>query len=647
MYFRKFIFNQLKKKIPKISSTELIALKSGTTSIDREIFKGNVTKKTFGDVEHPKFDKRKVDDIIVKYPDQFLYPTSFHDKLFNDLGSNKFFSFLIPEKYGGIKLSTNELSNVLTYMTSANPSLGIITMVPNSLGPGELLLHYGSEEQKNKYLPKLANGEMIPCFGLTGPNNGSDATGQIDVGTVIQKDDRLLIKINIEKRYITLAPVANLIGLAFKLEDPNRLLKNKKDGITVALLEKNHIGLEQKYYHNPLNTGFPNGTLEGTIEIELNQILGGEDNIGEGWKMLMECLAAGRGICLPATSNASSKTITYAMYLYSKHRKQFNLRLLDMEAIQNKLANMMFHTWCIQSSVFVTNNLLDMDERPAVISAIMKEQSTERARKVIMDGMDIHAGSAICLGENNIIEKFYRSLPIGITVEGSNTLTKNLIIFGQGLNKSHPFINPVLQGILDNDHESTYIHFKNIVKHSISLYFRSVKNSFGKTNLEKQTIYFACLSNFVALKGGLIKKEQSISADMAEILSNLYMGHCIKIYQDHKNVSPILTSIFLQKICDDNKEIFNRVINNLSLGYLLRFMVEHKKENYNMNKHILDEIQNNKMILETLKENIYIDKSINDLEKLDNYDVGSNEYRELYRNIIDVGKYKIDNELDV
>ena len=265
--------------------------------------------------------------------------------------------------------------------------------------------------------------------------------------------------------------------MAFNVSDPNNLL-NSVSGITVALIEKGHPGLKQEKYHNPLDCGFPNGTLEGELLIDLEDIIGGQDQIGNGWKMLMECLAAGRGICLPTTANASSKVSTYSMYLYSKHRKQFKMNIIEMEAIQNKLANMFYNTWLINAGIYVTNNLLDQGEKPAVLSAIMKEQTTERARNVLLDGMDIHGGSAICKGENNLMEKFYRSVPIGITVEGSNTLTKNLIIFGQGLNKSHPYIYPVLESIINNDSESFNKNLSDIVNHSIKLYFLAIKSKF-------------------------------------------------------------------------------------------------------------------------------------------------------------------------
>ena len=267
---RRFIYNNIKKRIPKISDTERIALNCGRTSIDRELFNGKISKHSF-DINDNILDfslESKSNEILKKYTNQQIYPfTDVKDLcLLNDLGKNGFFSYLIPEQYGGNKLSVKQLSNVLTYITSGNPCLGVIIMVPNSLGPSELLLKYGTNQQKEKYLPDLASGSMIPCFGLTGPNNGSDATGSIDKGTVI-KDGNGDIKIElcVNKRYITLAPVANLIGLAFNLEDPDNLLKSNKKGITVALIEKQQPGIKKDYYHNPLDVGFQNGTIKGRV----------------------------------------------------------------------------------------------------------------------------------------------------------------------------------------------------------------------------------------------------------------------------------------------------------------------------------------------------------------------------------------------
>jgi len=642
---KKRVFQTVKKLIPKISATEMIALQSGTTSIDRELFEGYVKTKKFDKKPPNVFDKEVIDELLKKFPEQHIFPNSNYNELFSFLGANKFFSFLIPEKYGGKKTSVEEMSDILTYITSANPSLGVVTMVPNSLGPAELLLHYGTEEQKDKYLPKLANGDKIPCFGLTGPNNGSDATGSIDKGVVIKSNyryDNLKIKVSLNKRYITLAPVSNLIGIAFQLEDPDGLLENKQSGVTVALVERGHPGLKQDFYHNPLDTGFPNGTVQGTIEIDLSQVIGGEKNIGQGWKMLMECLAAGRGICLPATSNASSKVATTSMFLYAQHRKQFNLNLIQMEAIQNKLASMIYNTWAIQASIFVTNKILDEGEKPSVISAIMKEQTTERGRQVLNDGMDIYGGSGICKGENNMLEKFYKNVPVGITVEGSNVLTKNLIIFGQGLNKSHPHIYPLLKSVQNDDLDDFSKNFRAIVKHSVGLYFSSLQSSlFSKDLLATQTLQFACLSNFVALKGGAIKKEQSLSADMAGIMSNLYLAHCVKIYNKHVPVSEKLSNMVIEKLLNENHDLFRRVIYNLPVGFLLKYMNSNKKEKYSLNEQIVNEVKTNPLILENLKENIYVDQGLKKLISIHSMEKGTDKYKEMYDDLIQVGQYKI------
>lgn len=647
---KRFIYNNIKRRIPKISDTEKIALNCGTTSIDKELFEGKINEYKF-----PVCDKKldvtlenKSNMVLRKYRNQTIYPfTNIKDKgLFDTLGKHGFFSYLIPRKYGGTKLKVQQLSNILTYITSANPCLGVITMVPNSLGPSELLLNYGTKQQQDEYLPKLANGEKIPCFGLTGPNNGSDATGSIDEGVVLKdRDGNLKIKININKRYITLAPVANLIGLAFNLKDPHNLLKNKKRGITVALLERGHPGLRQESYHNPLDVGFPNGTLKGEVLIDLEQVIGGEEMVGEGWKMLMECLAAGRGICLPATANASSKISTVSMYLYSKHRKQFNIPLIQMEGIQNKLANMLTNTWAIQASIFVTNQLLDRGEKPSVLSAIMKEQTTERGREVIKEAMDIYAGSGLCKGENNMLEKFYKNAPIGITVEGSNVLTKNLIIFGQGLNKSHPHISPILNAIDEDNIDDFFKYFTNIVKHSVSLYSKSVFAAFFNNNsLDKQTLYFACLSNFVALKGGAIKREQSISADMATIMGNLYLAHCVKIYNEHMQISENLTTIVIQRLLNENIDIFNRVLYNLNYYPILNHMYQSKKESYKLNENLIKELKSNDKIMKDLMQNMYLDEAIQNMLELDKMHSKSQNYADLYQKIISVGEYTIDNK---
>jgi acyl-CoA dehydrogenase len=312
-----------------------------------------------------------------------------------------------------------------------------------------------------------------------------------------------------------------------------------------------------------------------------------------------------------------------------------------MEGVQNKFVDMLYNTWLIQSSISLTNNILDNGDKPAVISAIMKQQTTDRARDVINNGMDIHAGSAICLGENNFIEKFYRSSPIGITVEGSNTLTRNLIIFGQGLNKSHPYIYPILENILNDDLESFKQNFKNIVKHSLSMYGKSWL--FNSDILEKQTIQFANLANFVALKGGAIKKEQTLSADMADLLSNIYIGYGVKWYHQNNNVSDKLTKYCIDRLTNENQLIINRIVDNSGLLKLFLFQMKSnpKSVSYDLNREIINEVINNKKIMNEIKKDIYMtDTVLEKLEKLTNLDNKSNEYKEIYDDVIQVAEYK-------
>ena len=643
------ILNFIKSKIPKISPTELIALRSGNTSIDRNILQGIIKYPNKKDIIN-KFPENKLNELLDNFDNSIIYPNNNDNYWIKYLANNKYFSFLIHDEYGGIKLSVNELSNILTKISSIDPALGVITMVPNSLGPGELLTHYGTPEQKSKYLPGLANGSYIPCFGLTGPNNGSDATGNIDEGNVVKINDKIMIKVKINKRYITLAPVANLMGIAFNLKDDNNLLNNNKKGITLALIERDHKGLIQETYHNPLNAGFPNGTIKGEFLIEPEQIIGGIDNVGNGWKMLMECLSAGRGISLPATANASSKIASFGVLNYVKVRKQFNMSLSNMEAIQEKINSMILNTWIIQSSVELTNDILDEGNSPAVLSAIMKQQTTERGRIVLNHAMDIQAGGAICLGYSNFLEKFYRAVPIGITVEGSNTLTRSLIIFGQGLNKSHPYIHKILDSVIENDKKSITTNLKEIINHSLNLYYLT----FNCTNLipyipktlEKQLIDYANLTNFVALKGGKLKKEQMLSGAMADIFSNLYLAISVYYYHNNYNSSKILTEYIIDELINTNQKLINEVINNLGFEkILLKHLINPINEkNYIREKEVFEEIMNNENIIKEIKKNIHVKNNIlSDLELVnsDKIDKNSNEYEKLVNKIINVDEFKI------
>lgn len=655
------LFHRFKKIIPKISETEIIALRSGGTNIDREIFNGRIDYEKLFKTPVIKNNLSKeindnIDSLLKLVGQTPVYPNKNINEIMSFLGKNGFLSMIIDKKYGGNRLPIETQSQILTKISSYNPSLGVSTMVPNSLGPAELLQHYGTELQKQYFLPQLANGSMIPCFGLTGPNNGSDAIGSIDTGKVILKEGKIMIHLEINKRYITLAPISNLIGIAFNLLDPDNLLKNKKSGITVALVESSQIGLERLTYHNPNNAGFPNGTIKGNIVLELSQIIGGQERIGDGWKMLMECLAVGRGVSLPAASSGSSKFITQSILNYINIRKQFNLNIGNMEAVREKFIDMYVNTWIIHTSIKFTNHILDTGSTPSVITAIMKQQTTERARNILNHGMDIYAGSGICTGENNFITAFYNSAPVGITVEGSNTLTRGLIIFGQGLNKSHSYIFPIFENIQNNDLANFKKNINNLLYEIVKNYV-NILNPFYKSynpkdksliRLEKATIKFSLLSNFIALLGGKIKSKQMISGNMSDILSNLYLSYSLIWYHHHNNSNH---TIFLKNQCinyllNDLDYKMNLIIDNYPIDILKPILMplknkivypklEDKNELYQL---ICNNAELNKVFLNDI---YYQGTVLEKMELLNNSAKGSIEYEKLYQDIIKVGEYQI------
>lgn len=661
----KYLFQRVKSIIPKISETEIIALKSGGVSIDRELFKGKIDyRKLYNPSTLKKItdDEKKfissTDKLLSLFGQEKVYPNEkIHEKL-KYLGNNGYLSMIIDRKYDGNRISIAAQSKILSKISSYNPSLGVVTMVPNSLGPGELIQHYGTEQQKNYYLPLLSNGTFIPCFGLTGPNNGSDAVGKIDQGVVEMVDGRLKIKVTLNKRYITLAPVSNLMGIAFQLTDPNNLLESKKSGITLALIEKQHFPYLCNTYHNPNDSGFPNGTIKGTIHIDPEQVIGGESKIGEGWKMLMECLAVGRGVSLPATANGSSKYITYAMMNYINLREQFNMKIGDMEAVREKFVDMYLNTWIIHSSVQFTNQILDSGSTPSVLTAIMKQQTTDRARNILNHGMDIYAGSAICVGENNFFTKFYNASPVGITVEGSNTLTRGLIIFGQGLNKSHPYIFPIFESIQNNDVSEFRKNFNAMVTEITTNYLLlfcppqfmlNSKNSKNvETRLDYATLKFSILSNFVAVLGGKIKSKQMLSGNMSDIVSNLYLSSSLLWYHHHylNNNHVLLRDQSMEYLLNEVDSKINLVIDNYpiqSLRWIL-YPLRCKTKSYDLeSKNLLYKyVINNEDLNNILKEDIYFRGTV--LEKMElikKHHPKSKEYKDMYEDIISVGEYKI------
>jgi alkylation response protein AidB-like acyl-CoA dehydrogenase len=662
---QRYLFHKIKSIIPPLSETEKIALRSGGVHIDQSIFKGKVCLKNYiPRREHNELDEMtpKVERVIDYVKDAVLYPNSSIQHILTVCGKEKLLGMIIDKQYGGTKLSVSTQSKLLTKLSAANPSLGVTIMVPNSLGPGELLQHYGTKEQKEKYLPGLADGTYIPCFGLTGPHNGSDATGKMDRGIIIKTDEKKLsVRVTINKRYITLAPVSNLVAVAVQVSDPDNHLQGKsKDGVTIFLLETNNTpNLLQETYHDPNDAGFPNGTLKGTLDIPLENTIGGPEKIGHGWPMLMECLAVGRGVSLPATANASSKMCTTAMLYYIQHRTQFKIPLSKMEAIQDKFMNMFFHTWTIQSSVTFTNYILDSQCTPSVITAIMKQQTTEKARKVLLDGMDIYAGSGICKGPNNIFSKFYQAAPISVTVEGSNILTRSLIIFGQGLNKSHPSIFPILSAIESKDYDKFGKEITSLTEHVITQYVKSLQpmplSNRSDDRLALLTTKFANLSNFVALLGGGIKSKQILSGKMADILSNIYMAYSVMWFHDYfltleKKELETIRNYCIHRLCSEIETDLNQVIQMFPIRPLKPLLfLNYTYPNTMVHTHDQKTVYSKLLKSETVKQKLMEDISVKNtvVEKLihlDQIPKSNLRYDILYNDIISVGEYPIENK---
>ena len=472
-----------------------------------------------------------------------------------------FLGMLISKEHGGLGFSAQAQSLILGRIASRSPDVCTIVMVPNSLGPGELIEKYGTPEQKEHYLPRLAKGLEVPCFSLTGPTSGSDAATMRDVGYVTrgkhEGKDVVGIRLSWEKRYITLGPQATLVGLAFRLIDPENILGRGEDiGITVALMPANHPGVSIGRRHLPSGSAFPNGPNWGdNVFIPIDWVIGGDKMVGQGWRMLMECLAAGRAISLPSSSAAGAKSLLRNTSAYARIRKQFDLPIGKMEGLEEPLARMVENAYVIEAARGVTASMVSRGEKPSVISAIMKYQTTERLRRSLNDAMDLHGGKAVCDGPSNYVQSAYQAMPVGITVEGANILTRSLITFAQGALRSHPYLYKEIQACQDVDEErglkafdaafSGHVSFSlsNVFGaffHNITFgYFGHVpEKAYGTAEWYRQlwrsSRNFAFVADLtVAVLGGGLKTRQKITGRLADALSELYMLSCVlKRYED-------------------------------------------------------------------------------------------------------------------
>ncbi len=571
-----FISNPLlkiyKKILPKISQTEQEALDAGTVWWDGELFSGKpdwnkllAYPRPQLSVEEENFLSGPVEQLCSML-NEWQITRELHDlppNVWQFIKDNGFFGMIIPKQYDGQGFSALAHSEVVMKIASRSGTAAVTVMVPNSLGPAELLLHYGTEDQKNYYLPRLAKGLEVPCFALTGPDAGSDAGAIPDFGVVCHgefdgKQDVLGMRVNWEKRYITLGPVATLLGLAFKLYDPDGLLGEEKDlGITLALIPTNTPGVSIGRRHFPLDAAFQNGPNTGKdVFVPIEWVIGGREGIGNGWRMLMNCLAAGRSISLPATSVGGVKLATRTSGAYSMVREQFKVPIGRFEGVEEALARIGGNTYMMDAARIMTAGAVDLGEKPSVISAIVKYHLTERGRQVINDAMDIHGGKGICMGPSNYLGRAYQGIPIGITVEGANILTRSLIIFGQGAIRCHPYVIKEIHAANNPDSARALEEFDQAlmehIKFSISNGFRSLVYGLtgatlvktpGNTSTEiagyyQQLTRFSTAFSLVAdvsmlILGGSLKRKEKLSARLGDILSMLYLcSATLKRFED-------------------------------------------------------------------------------------------------------------------
>lgn len=547
--------------MPAMSDTEREALEAGSVWWDGELFSGSPKWSKLLSTPAPKLSLEErafidgptdtlcsmIDDWTITQEDRDLPP-----EVWSYIKDNGFFSMIIPKRYGGLEFSALAHSSVVMKVASRSITAAVTVMVPNSLGPAELLLRYGTDKQKDHYLPRLATGEEVPCFALTSPEAGSDAAAMTDNGVVCKAEyknekDVLGIRLNWEKRYITLGPVATVLGLAFKLYDPDHLLGDKEElGITCALIPTSTPGVEIGNRHFPLNQAFMNGPNRGKdVFIPMDWIIGGPERAGQGWRMLMECLAAGRSISLPALSAGAAKLISRGTGAYARVRKQFKTPIGRFEGVEEVLARIAGLTYMMDAARTLTACAVDLGESPSVISAVVKYHLTESMRQVVNDGMDIQGGSAICMGPRNLLARVYQAIPISITVEGANILTRSLIIFGQGAVRCHPFVFREIQAIAKDDKIDFDSAFFGHVGFAISNAVRSlwlgltgsrfanvpVSNSANNSvrrcyqQLTRMSAVFALASDISLLVlGGGLKRREKLSGRLADILSQLYLA---------------------------------------------------------------------------------------------------------------------------
>ncbi|MBO1270220.1 acyl-CoA dehydrogenase FadE [Shewanella sp. 4t3-1-2LB] len=560
--------------MPEMSSTEKDAIEAGTTWWEADLFAGSPNWKKLHNypkarlsAEEQAFLDGPVEEVCAMVSQHHVSHelADLPPEVWSYLKNKGFFAMIIKKKFGGLEFSAYAQSRVLQKLAGVSSELASTVGVPNSLGPGELLQHYGTEAQQNHYLPRLASGDEIPCFALTSPEAGSDAGSIPDYGVVCkgmwQGEEVLGMKLTWNKRYITLAPIATVLGLAFKLRDPDHLLGQQEDiGITCALIPTDVEGVETGRRHFPLNCMFQNGPTKGKdIFVPLSFIIGGPDMAGQGWRMLVECLSVGRGITLPSNSAGGVKMLALATGAYARIRRQFKLPIGKLEGIEEPMARIGGNAYLMDAVTALTTTGIDLGEKPSVISAIVKYHLTDRMQKCLIDSMDIHGGKGICLGPNNYLGRAYQAAPIAVTVEGANILTRSMIIYGQGAIRCHPYILAEMEAAFDENRGRGLRQFDAAlfghIGFSLSNFIRSLWLGLTGARLSNAPFsdqtkrYYQQMNRFsanlallsdlaMATLGGGLKRKERISARLGDMLSQLYLASAtLKRYQDDGRLS--------------------------------------------------------------------------------------------------------------
>ena len=563
-----------RKMLPTMSSTEREALDAGTVWWDGELFTGGPNWQKLMAAKVPELTEAEqafidgpceqlcamLDDWDITHRRADL-PAA----VWAFIKTQGFFAMIIPRRYGGLEFSAYAHSCVLIKIASRSASASSTIAVPNSLGPAELLLHYGTEAQKNHYLPRLARGEDLPCFALTGPRAGSDAASIPDTGIICkgqwQGAEVTGIRLNFSKRYITLAPVATIIGLAFRLYDPDHLMGEKADlGITCALIPRDTAGVTIGRRHFPLNIAFQNGPIQGhDVFVPLEAIIGGFAMAGQGWRMLVEQLSVGRCISLPSSAAGGAKAAVYASGAYARIRKQFNTPIGSFEGIEQVIARMAARTYIVDAARSVTAGAIDGGEKPSVPSAMLKYHATEIGRMIANDAMDVHGGKGICLGPKNYLGRGYQIVPVAITVEGANILTRSLIIFGQGAVRCHPFVLKEMNAAKNPDRSIGVREFDAAVMGHIGFAISNAARSVilgltlarftrvPRTNgteryfqhINRYSASFALATDVAMLAlGGYLKKKETLSARLGDVLSAMYLASMVLKHHENQGREP-------------------------------------------------------------------------------------------------------------